>query len=68
MDDNDIEFMTGDIVEQFSEDRTPSNGIDVGGLTFLTVNADRFPTPVLTKFIKKSLLGIQRMPFYLGWV
>jgi hypothetical protein len=30
MDDNDIKFMTGDVIQQFSEDWTPGNGIDMG--------------------------------------
>jgi hypothetical protein len=30
MDDNDVKFMPGDIIEQLFEDRTAGNGIDVG--------------------------------------
>jgi hypothetical protein len=30
MDDNDVKFMLGDVIEQLSENRTAGNGIDVG--------------------------------------
>jgi hypothetical protein len=38
--------MMGDIIEQFPEDRAAGNGIDVGRLTFFTVNMEWLPAPV----------------------
>jgi hypothetical protein len=30
MDNNDVKFVPGDIIKEFPENRTPSNGIDMG--------------------------------------
>jgi hypothetical protein len=66
MDDNDVKFMPGDIIEQLFEDRTAGNGIDMGRFPFFAVNADWLPTAIFTKFPEQSLLSIQRMSINLG--
>jgi hypothetical protein len=68
MDDNHIKFMPGDIIEQFPEDWAAGNGIDVGRLTFFTVNMEWLPAPVFAEFMEEPLLGIQGVPFDLGCV
>jgi hypothetical protein len=68
MDDDDIKLMPGDVIKQFTEDRTAGNGIDVSGLTFFAINMEWLPAPVLAEFLKEPRLGIQGMSFDLGCV
>jgi hypothetical protein len=68
MDDDDIKFMMGNIIKEFTEDRAAGNGIDVGRLTFFAVNMKWLPAPVLAEFIEEPLLGIQGVPLDLGCV
>jgi hypothetical protein len=59
MDDHHIEESPTRLIQEVLEHRPSGNGLVVSGLTFLTVDPDRFPPPVLAELTEQPLLGVQ---------